>query len=188
MTKKYLFLLCLLCWISYSYAQEKRFNFRIRTITAGVTLKSLSYTGTLKKAISFLLAARKTFTDAGYEVQTLRIATSNLYSYTGSQGLEQSIPALQRIDRIMGEDNIALSVGQILPPGIYQPGIGEWATRLVTQTKSISFNLSISSHALKIHDRSIKASAEIIRSLAGIESGEAGGGKSAVGQLEIRWH
>ncbi|MCG7856422.1 DUF711 family protein [Flavihumibacter sediminis] len=173
MTKKYLFLLCLLCWISYSHAQEKRFNFRIRTITAGVTLKSLSDTGTLKKAISFLIAARITFTDAGYEVQTLRIATSNLYSYTGSPGLEQSLPALQRIDRIMGENNIALSVGQILPPGVYQPGIGEWAAKLVTQTKSTSFNLSISSHALKIHDRSIKASAEIIRALAGIEGGEA---------------
>ena len=53
MNKKSLLLLFLLSWLSYAHAQEKKFDFRIRTITAGVTLKDLSDTITLKQALTF---------------------------------------------------------------------------------------------------------------------------------------
>ena len=67
----------MLLLIDYVRGQKSNFNFRIRTITAGVTLKDLSDTLTIIRAVSFLKQAQKEFTDAGYEVQTIRIATSN---------------------------------------------------------------------------------------------------------------
>src|SRR5688572_11368144 len=89
-----LFILC------YANAQVTPFNFRIRTITAGVTLKDLSDTLTLNRAVSFLKQAQKEFTDAGYEVQTIRIATSNLYTHLNNSSLKESLPFLKAIDNI----------------------------------------------------------------------------------------
>ena len=55
--------------------------FRIRTITAGVTLKSLTDTTTLNTTIDFLHKAKQEYMAKGYEVQTLRISTQNFYNY-----------------------------------------------------------------------------------------------------------
>jgi hypothetical protein len=57
------------------HSQPAKFPFRIRTVTAGVTLTKLSDTAALVQAIHFLKEAQQAFTKQGYEVQTLRIAT-----------------------------------------------------------------------------------------------------------------
>ena|SRR2546421_7723401 len=54
---------------------DKSHRFKIRTITAGVNLKSASDLGTVESAIDFLRRASKKFEAEGYEIQTLRIAT-----------------------------------------------------------------------------------------------------------------
>src|SRR5262252_6918719 len=59
----------------------KTHKFRIRTITAGVNLSSTSDLKTIESAIEFLEHARKKFEDAGYEVQTVRIATQPFSQY-----------------------------------------------------------------------------------------------------------
>lgn len=63
------------------YSQEAKYLFRIRTITAGVTLKSLTDTTTLNTTIDFLHKAKQEYMAKGYEVQTLRISTQNFYNY-----------------------------------------------------------------------------------------------------------
>ncbi|HEY0434374.1 MAG TPA: DUF711 family protein, partial [Chitinophagaceae bacterium] len=118
-------------------------RFRIRTITAGVTLKSLDDTTTIISAIEFLKLAKKKFTNAGYEVQTIRVATSNLYSYLHNISLNEAIPYLKAFDRIASSNGIALfSIGQVLSPDQVDDSIGEWADALFKSTKVISFNLS----------------------------------------------
>src|SRR6266581_3873290 len=56
-------------------------RFKIRTITAGVNLKDTTDLATIESAIAFLQKARKEFEAAGYEIQTLRIATQPLTQY-----------------------------------------------------------------------------------------------------------
>jgi uncharacterized protein (UPF0210 family) len=156
------------------HGQKNNFSFRIRTITAGITLKDLSDTSSLTQAINFLKQAKKEFTGAGYEVQTLRIATSNLYTCLNKHSLDDALPFLKAFDDIAIRNGIsALSIGQVLAPETYSDGIGKWATDLATSTKTISFNISISSHGKGIHLNSIKAAAEIITSLSHVSNGEA---------------
>src|SRR2546430_1224258 len=50
-------------------------GFRIRTITAGITLRNPADMEGPGAALAFLKRAKRTVSDAGYEVQTLRIAT-----------------------------------------------------------------------------------------------------------------
>ena len=174
MGKTNFFLIFLLFLVCNVHAQKSSFTFRIRTITAGVTLKNLSDTQSLNQAVSFLKQAKKEFTDAGYEVQTLRIATSNLYTYLNNYSLEDALPFLKAFDDIAIRNGIsAFSIGQVLAPQTYQDRIGEWAALLAKNTKTISFNISISSHEQGIHMNSIKAAAEIITSLSKVSNGEA---------------
>ena len=168
------FLVFLLFSVAHVHGQNRTFNFRIRTITAGVTLKNLSDTISLNQAVRFLKQAQAEFVNAGYEVQTLRIATSNLYSYLNDYSLAEALPLLKAFDDIAARNGISLlSIGQVKSPQTYEPNIGQWATQLCQKTKAISFNLSISSHQEGIHYNAVKAAADIITALSQINNGEA---------------
>lgn len=173
MSKSIYLLLFFLLFTGYLYNQRTSFLFRIRTVTAGVTIKNLSDTSTLKQAISFLKQAEKEFTKHGYEVQTLRIATSNLHTWLSLYSLSDALPFLEVFDEIAKRNGVILSIGQVLPPNKYQSNIGDWAVSLVKNTGSISFNLPISSHKYGIHSNSIKAASEIITALSKENNGEA---------------
>src|SRR5688572_28307464 len=164
--RKYLFLF-LLFIICYANAQKTLFNFRVRTITAGVALKDLSDTLSIIRAVNFLKQAQEEFTDAGYEVQTLRIATSNLYTHLRNSSLNDALPFLKAFDNIAARNGITyISIGQILAAQEYHDGVGDWVKELCQNTKAITFNLSISSHQQGVHSNSVKAAVEIITSLS----------------------
>ena len=64
------------------YSQAGVYQFRVRTVTAGITLNSLTDTVTFNAAVQFLHKAKQAYVDKGYEVQTIRISTQNLYKYS----------------------------------------------------------------------------------------------------------
>ena len=49
---------------------------RVRTITAGLELTPRGESKRIESTLDFLAAAKRAFVNAGYEVQTLRIATN----------------------------------------------------------------------------------------------------------------
>jgi uncharacterized protein (UPF0210 family) len=173
MNKKISLFLVLLSLLTISYSQETSRLFRVRTITAGVTLNSLADTATLHQAIEFLKKAKQEYISRGYEVQTLRISTQNLYKYLTQVSYDQALPFLQVFDKIALRSGVILSVGQILEPDKYQAGIAKWADKLIHSTTTISFSLPISSHEIGIHFNSIKAAAEIISTISRTNGGEA---------------
>lgn len=156
-----------------AYCQQTTHSFRVRAITAGITLQSLDDTATFNAAIEFVKKARQAYIDKGYEVQTIRISTQNLYKYLGGHSYNDALPLLVKLDKIAQLNNISLSIGQVLPPDKYQDGIADWAEKLVQSTSSIFFSLPISSHESGIQFNSIKASAEIITALSRSKGGEA---------------
>jgi uncharacterized protein len=171
---KKLFALCLLFSLTtVLYSQARTARFRVRTVTAGITLTSLADTATFNTAIEFLKKARQAYIDKGYEVQTIRISTQNLYKYLDQYSYNDALPFLVKLDKMAAANNILLAIGQVLPPDRYQAGIADWAEKLVQTTSSISFSLPISSHELGIHFNSIKASAEIIAAISKSKGGAA---------------
>jgi len=166
-------IILLLFYSGILYSQDTKYLFRIRTITAGVTLKSLEDTTTLNTAIGFLQKAKQEYIAKGYEVQTLRISTQNLYYYLKQYSYNEALLFLVRFDEIAKRNNIVLSVGQILSPDKYQKDIADWAVKLIRSTTTISFSLPISSHEKGIHFNSIKAASEIISAISKENAGEA---------------
>jgi uncharacterized protein (UPF0210 family) len=168
----------LIIWLAFPlttflYSQQTIHHFRIRTVTAGITLKSLSDTATFNKAIEFLKNARQAYINKGYEVQTIRISTQNFYKFSDLNSYEAALPLLVTLDKIAKQNNVLLAIGQVLAPDKYQSGIAEWAIKLLQLTSNISFSLPISSHELGIHSNSIKASAEIIEAISKSAAPEA---------------
>ncbi|HEX9827723.1 MAG TPA: DUF711 family protein [Flavobacteriaceae bacterium] len=161
--------------ISYScYGQNGKHNFRIRTITAGVTISGLSDTTSIIKAVALLKEAKSRFTEVGYDVQTIRISTQNFHDYLGTVTYAESIDFLKKFDRIAQKENIAFSIGQVLPPDMYRNDISKWAVNLIHQTETISFSLPISSTERGVMFNSIKAAAEITVAIANNSKGGEG--------------
>jgi len=173
--KKSTIFLCFLSLILLTSANKKasKPDFRIRTITAGITLQSLADTATIKTAINFLNQARKKYQAKGYEVQTIRISTQHLHQLVNGKPNQETIRLLKQIDKIAGKNGLPIAVGQLLPANEYDADLADWVRQLYRETDNINFSLSISSEEKGIHEKSIKAAAEICQVLAESKGGEA---------------
>ena len=140
-------------------------KFRIRTITAGVNLESTSDLKTIESAIEFLQRARKKFEDAGYEIQTVRIATQPLAQYLNGKSRTDAIADLKRIDDVLSAKNVILSIGPVITADRHDPEFAAWATQLVQQTKNISFSLTVASER-GVHTQTAITAAETIVALS----------------------
>lgn len=138
---------------------EHKPPFRIRTITAGVNLKNTSDTGAIKSAVTFLQNAKRVFEDAGYEVQTLRIATQPLPEYLNGLALSDAISALKTLDQLVVSNNILLSIGPALKEDRYDPQLASWAAELIKATDNINFSVVVASPNA-IHRDAIKSASE----------------------------
>src|SRR5690606_5740581 len=155
-------------------ANGQGYNFRIRTITAGVSLSSLSDTVTINQTVAFLKKSRTEYTKKGYEVQTLRIVTQNIYEYLGGKSYKEAIPYLKIIDQIAKRDDIVLSIGELLPPNQYKSDIANWVIELIKETDNINFSIPMSSFSNGVYPNSIKAAAEVTIALSKNSEGGEG--------------
>ncbi len=121
MNRKLIIITFLLFNTCISYSQNAKYLFRIRTITAGVNLKSLTDTTTLNTTIDFLQKAKQEYIAKGYEVQTLRISTQNLYYYLKQYSYNEALLFLENFDKIAKRNNIVLSIGQLNSYEVQQP-------------------------------------------------------------------
>src|SRR5207245_4797584 len=101
-------------------------GFRVRTITAGTNLKSLADTRAVDAALATLKRAKRAVTDAGYEVQTVRIATQPLLEDAGARARAAALAALQALDRAVVAESALLSIGRVLAPDGDDPDFAAW--------------------------------------------------------------
>jgi uncharacterized protein len=175
MKKTYLMSIAVLILALCSFTTpENKFDFRIRTITAGVTLRDLSDTVSINQAIQFLKKSRKVFSDKGYEVQTIRISTQNLHQLIRTKPANETIGFLKKIDAIAIRDNVAISIGELISGNQYVEGLKDWTIQLIRETSNISFSIPIASEANGVHTQSIKVAAEVCTALSQNSKGGEG--------------
>ncbi|NNF04202.1 MAG: DUF711 family protein [Rhodothermales bacterium] len=148
-------------------------EFRIRTITTGIRLRSAVDHGAMQEALDFLGAARDVLA-ADYEVQTIRIATLPLASYTPEWRSDEAIDAIAALDRMAADADVMFSVGPVLTGDQREDGFGTWASELISATTNTSFSAFIASETGGRHPGSIRASAEAIAAIARTSPGGEG--------------
>ena len=160
--------------VSPRIVAPKSHRFRIRTITAGVNLKSTSDLATVESAIGFLQKARKKFEDEGYEIQTLRIATQPLPEYLNGKSRAAALRDLKAIDGVVSAKNVLFSIGPVITDDRYDPEFASWATQLVKETKNINFSVTVASPDRGIHRQTALTAAEAIIAISHATPGGEG--------------
>jgi len=124
----------------FTFGQQ---DFAIRTITAGVTMSSLSDTVSLQQAVDFLKHAKSEFESRGYTVQTLRISTQPLHHYLNGISYNDALPFLIRIDKLMKRSGVIIAIGPLMEDEYKGFEIPDWALLLVQSTETINFSIAI---------------------------------------------
>ena len=141
-------------------------NFRIRTITAGIELGSITDFKKIESVVASLNRAKARFMQEGYEVQTVRLATQPLPMYLSDWLSSKSISAIQAIDEFAKAQGVVLSLGPVITSNDYVKGFGSWAADLIQATEQISVTVAVASAKSGIQDRSIRNAAEAIKAIA----------------------
>src|SRR3989454_541249 len=141
-------------------------GFRIRTITAGTMLRSPADTEGPEAALAFLKRAKRAVADAGYEVQTLRIATQPFLEGAGSRARADALPALHALDRAVIAESVLLSIGPVLAPDDYDPEFAAWAAELIRTTRNVSFSARVASPERGASPRGVTAAGEAMAAIA----------------------
>jgi len=149
-------------------------GFRVRTITAGTTLHTPDDRSGVEAAIAFLKRAKQVIADAGYEVQTVRIATQPFLEEAGPRVRADALGAIQALDRAVVAENVLLSIGPVLAPDGDDPGFGAWAAELARTTHNISFTVRVASPERSASPRGVTAAGEAMAAIARATQGGLG--------------
>ncbi len=84
---------------------------KVRTITAFLKVDRSTYLQQIQDTVDFLNKAKAAFEKAGFEVQTLRIATQPFPEYTRDLPAEDAFKFLRELDHLAGKDGFLISVG-----------------------------------------------------------------------------
>src|SRR5438128_7640245 len=153
---------------------DKSHRFKIRTITAGVNLKSTNDLAAIESSTEFLQRARKKFEDEGYEIQTLRIATQPLPEYLNGKSRGEALADLRKIDEAISAKGVILSIGPVITDDRHDPEFASWATQLVKETKNINFSVTVASPERGIHRQTAVTAAETIVAISKSSPGGEG--------------
>lgn len=147
---------------------------RVRTITTGLELSPRGESQRLKNALEFLAAAKRSFVNAGYEVQTLRIATNPWLAGVSPRDRQQLLTRIRELDKIVTEHDVILSIGPVLTEDRADDSLAQWANELIGTTRSISFSLVIASAERAVHGAATKVAAQVTAALARTLDGGVG--------------
>lgn len=147
---------------------------RIRTVTASLPESSLVDHSVTESSLAFLTTARDAFVEAGYEVQTLRLATPSLAGRVSEMGREAALEALQSFDRALVEADVLASAGSLLAENRADLEFSAWAATLAARTVNLSFSVCIAAPEVGPLPGAAETAAATIRAISQVgTNGEA---------------
>lgn len=139
-------------------------SLKVRTVTAFVPFDPVTAEATLVEAAEFLGGARHALQAAGFEVQTLRLATPPLASYRDRILLAERLDFLLRLDRWATENGVLVSLGPVLLEDSYDAAQVSFVVEVLRRSRSLHASVVIADEAAP-QPQAIRAAAEIIREL-----------------------
>lgn len=146
-------------------------NFRIRALTAGVSIADFKDTHAIETALDFLDSAKRDFEHAGYVVETIRVALNPLLLGASPAVRSAAVAKLVALDGIAAARGAVISIGPVFSAGDPKDSIATWAAELARATKVLSFSGSVASTSGGVHRDAVLIAAQVIAALA-----QAGGG------------
>ena len=147
-------------------ARDRARHFRIRALTAGASLSDFSDIRTVEVALTFLASAKRGFEQAGYVVQTTRVALNPLLLGASPAARTAALPKLAALDAVAAAHGAVISIGPVFSAGDAGESLAAWSSELARATKALSFSGSIASALRGVHRDAVTTSAQVISALA----------------------
>lgn len=120
-------------------------SFRIRTITAGINLSNLASLSGVEAALLALERARTLCIEQGYEVQTIRIATTPFVSTLSPRERQAALVHLVLLDELVDSHGAVVSIGPVLVVDRADESLASWISELLVRTKRLSTSIVVAS-------------------------------------------
>ncbi|MBZ5535639.1 MAG: DUF711 family protein [Acidobacteriia bacterium] len=148
--------------------------FKIRAITAFVSIDPGQVEEAVSGTVQFLERARDRFQAAGFEVQTIRLATQPFPDYTKNMSHRAALELIQKLDRLAVQHHLDLSIG----PGILEdrddPEVVALITDILSHTKTTNASVTVATPERGVQPKAVRAAAQIMKSLSTASKGGIG--------------
>jgi hypothetical protein len=115
-----------------------------------------------------LKRGKSAFEAAGYEVETLRIATSPFIARLSARDRESALPQLQGFDALAAAQGIMASIGPVLVTDGMDAELPAWAAELARTTKNLSFSIAVASPEVGMHHQAAAVAALTMIAVANV--------------------
>lgn len=137
---------------------------KVRAITAFVDIDAKSYQSQLESTVKFLNSAREAYTKAGFEVETIRIATQPFPQYTRGLSYSAALTLLRNIDALSAKLNFSPAIGPAMQTDSDDTAPVDLLADLLSQPSRINATL-ITAGEGGIHWGSIQQAARLIKAI-----------------------
>src|ERR1051326_1601346 len=137
---------------------------RIRAVTAFVRLERAAYKTQIADALKLLHAAKDGLTNAGYEVETIRITTQPFPEYTQGLTAEQALAFFQELDKLSQQEGFTPDIGSAMMKDSDDPKQADLLARTLAETQNLNGFITVAD-ADGIHWNSVRAAARVMKYL-----------------------
>lgn len=145
-----------------AFAAEKP---KVRAITAFVKLDREHYRQQVHEALAALRQARQAFQQAGYEVQSLRIATQPFPEYVRGLSRAEAFAFFQAYDELARAEQFDAAIGPAMAQDSDDPAQADLLADILRNTKSLNASLTVADEK-GVHWRGVRAAAQLIKTLS----------------------
>jgi uncharacterized protein len=137
---------------------------KVRAITAFIDIDTKSYAAQLEATAKFLNTARAAYTNAGFEVETVRISTQPFPQYTHGLSHADALKLLRDIDAIATRLNFSPAIGPAMQHDTDDPTPVDLLVDLLSEPSRINATL-ITAAEDGIHWKSVSQAARLIKAV-----------------------
>jgi uncharacterized protein len=145
--------------LTYAAQQPK-----VRAITAFMDIDTKSYAAQLEETAKFLNTVRQAYTNAGFEVETIRIATQPFPQYTRGLSHADALKLLRDIDAIATRLNFSPAIGPAMQHDTDDTAPVDLLIDLLSEPSRINATL-ITAAEDGIHWKSVAQAARLIKAV-----------------------
>ncbi len=138
---------------------------KVRAITAFVRIERPRYQTQVREALEMLRKAKAAFEAAGYEVQTIRLATQPFPEYIRGLQPEEALSFFRAFDRLATQENLAVAIGPAMLTDENDPRLVDFLGEALAATTSLSGSVVVGGED-GVYWNAVRASAALMKHLA----------------------
>jgi uncharacterized protein len=142
-------------------AQEKP---KVRTITAFVRLDPADYKQQFADTLAILRNAKARYELAGYQVQTIRIATQPFPEYTSGMSKPAATALFHDLDAFATKEGVMIAIGPALMTEKDDPAQAQQLAEILSESSNLSGSVVVAGTD-GVHWKAVRAAADVIKYL-----------------------